>query len=85
MDSIASERPRPAADAIGVVSRIGGWVVAIGSLLTLTGIDQLGLVSETSPTIFNTLSQVGVAGMALGWILLGLDVALRRSTAQPAP
>jgi hypothetical protein len=85
MDSIASERPRPAADATGVVSRIGGWVVAIGSLLTLTGIDQLGLVSETSPTIFNTLSQVGVAGMALGWILLGLDVALRRSTAQPAP
>lgn len=67
---------------IGAVSRIGGWAVAIGSLLTLTGIDRLGLVSEASPTIFNTLSQVGIVSMALGWIILGLDVALRRSTAQ---
>lgn len=69
---------------IGAVSRIGGWAVAIGSLLTLTGIDRLGLISMASPTIFNTLSQVGIVCMALGWIILGLDVALRRSTAQVA-
>lgn len=69
---------------IGVVSRIGGWAVAIGSILTLTGIDRLGLVSEASPTIFNTLSQVGIAGMALGWIVLGLDVGWRRVSRQHA-
>lgn len=67
---------------IGVVSRIGAWAVAVGSLLTLTGIDRLGLVSEASPTIFNTLSQVGMVTMAVGWILLGLDLAMRRVTTQ---
>lgn len=67
---------------IGAVSRIGGWAVAVGSLLTLTGIDRLGLVSEASPTIFNTLSQVGIVTMAIGWILLGLDLAMRRVTPQ---
>jgi hypothetical protein len=70
---------------IGAVSRIGGWAVAVGSLLTVTGIDRLGFVSETSPTIFNTLSQVGIVAMALGWIALGLDVALRRVTTPDAP
>lgn len=64
---------------IGAVSRIGAWAVAVGSLLTLTGIDRLGLVSEANPTVFNTLSQIGIATMAAGWIILGLDVALRRA------
>ena len=68
---------------IGAVSRVGGWGVAVGSLLTLTGIDRLGLVSEAAPTIFNTLSQVGIVAMAIGWIVLGLDVALRRVASQP--
>jgi hypothetical protein len=71
------------AAAIGAVSRIGSWAVAVGSLLTLTGIDRLGLVSESAPTIFNTLSQVGIVAMSAGWIILGLDVALRRVTPQP--
>lgn len=68
-----------AAALIGELSRIGGWAVAVGSLLTLTGIDRLGLVSQANPTVFNTLSQVGIMTMAAGWIVLGLDVALRRS------
>ncbi len=67
---------------IGAVSRIGASAVAVGSVLTLTGIDRLGLVSEANPTIFNTLSQVGIAAMAIGWIVLGLDVALRRRAPQ---
>lgn len=69
---------------IGAVSRIGGWAVAIGSLLALTGIDRLGLVSQMSPTIFNTVSQVGIVTMGVGWILLGLDLAVRRVTTQPS-
>jgi hypothetical protein len=72
-----------AAAVIGAVSRIGALAVAVGSLLALTGIDRLGLVSESAPTIFNTLSQVGIVAMAAGWIVLGLDVALRRVTPQP--
>ena len=64
---------------IGAVSRIGAWAVAVGSLLTFTGMDRLGLVSEGQPTVFNTLSLIGIAVMAFGWIVLGLDVALRRS------
>lgn len=65
---------------IGAVSRIGSSAVAIGSLLALTGMDRLGLVSESTPTIFNTLSQLGIAAMAIGWLVLGLHVAIRRVT-----
>jgi hypothetical protein len=67
---------------IGAVSRIGGSAVAIGSVLALTGIDRLGLVSQSAPTVFNTLSQLGIVAMALGWIALGIDVAIRRATSE---
>jgi hypothetical protein len=73
-----------ASSLIGAVSRIGGWALAVGSLLALTGIDRLGLVSESNPTYFNTLSQVGIVTVALGWIVLGLDVALRRTAIREA-
>jgi hypothetical protein len=63
---------------IAAVSRLGGWAVGAGSLLTLTGIDRLGFVSESTPTIFNTLSGAGVVMMAFGWVVLGVDVAVRR-------
>ena len=63
---------------IGAVSRFGAFAVTLGALLTLTGIDRLGLVSESAQTIFNTVSQVGIVLLGLGWILLGIDVATRR-------
>jgi len=72
-----------AAAWIGAVNRWAALAVALGSLLAITGIDRLGLVSESSPTIFNTLSQVGIVIMAVGWIVLGIDVATRRSAAAP--
>jgi hypothetical protein len=58
---------------LGTVTRWGSLAVAIGAALTLTGIDRLGLTS----TIFGQLSQVGIVTMAIGWILLGADVATR--------
>jgi len=64
---------------IGAISRFGAFVLTLGALLTLTGIDRLGLVSESAPTIFNTLSMVGIVLLGLGWILLGIDVAVRRA------
>ncbi len=59
---------------LGVVTRWGALALAIGSVLTGTGIDRLGLTS----TIFGPLSQVGIVLGGIGWILLGLDVATRR-------
>jgi hypothetical protein len=59
---------------LGVVTRWGALALAIGSILTVTGIDRLGLTS----TIFGPLSQVGIVLSGIGWILLGLDVATRR-------
>jgi hypothetical protein len=64
---------------LGAVTRWGALATAVGALLTLTGIDRLGLVSEASPTIFNSLSLVGIVTLAVGWILLGIDVAMRRA------
>jgi len=70
---------------IGAVSRFGAFVVTLGALLTLTGMDRLGLVSESAPTIFNTLSQVGIFLLGLGWILLGIDIAVRRAPEPLSP
>jgi hypothetical protein len=64
---------------IGAVSRVGAGAVAIGALLSLTGMDRIGLTD----TIFGQLSQVGIAMVGVGWILLGIDVATRRLA--PAP
>lgn len=63
---------------LGVVTRWGALALAIGSGLAVTGIDRLGLTS----TIFGPLSQVGIVLTGIGWILLGLDVATRRRSAE---
>jgi hypothetical protein len=66
---------------LGMVTRWGALALAIGSLLAFTGIDRLGLTS----TIFGPLSQVGIVLTGIGWILLGLDVATRRRSADRQP
>lgn len=71
------------ATGIGAVSRIGAAGIAAGALLAVTGIDRLGLVSNVAPTIFNTLSQIGIVTMALGWVVLGIDIALRARVPRP--
>jgi hypothetical protein len=69
---------------LGSVTRWGAVVLAIGSILALTGMDRLELTSPANPTIFGPLSLVGIALNGIGWILLGLDVATRgRATTQP--
>jgi len=65
---------------IGLVTRLGAFGIAIGSPLTLTGIDRLGLTS----TIFGPLSQVGIVLVGIGWILLGVDLVWRRGRGVPA-
>jgi hypothetical protein len=66
---------------LGVVSWWGALALVIGSVLAVTGIDRLGLTS----TIFGPLSQVGIVLTGIGWILLGLDVATRRSPSKAQP
>ncbi|MGH2358649.1 MAG: hypothetical protein ACRDGJ_11700, partial [Candidatus Limnocylindria bacterium] len=65
---------------LGAVTRWGALAVGIGSLLTMLGIDRLGLVSEANPTIFNALATGGIVILSVGWILLGVDVARRRTS-----
>lgn len=62
---------------LGVMGRWGAAALAIGSVLAITGIDRLGLTSSHDPTIFGPISLIGAALNGLGWILLGLDLALR--------
>ena len=70
---------------LGVVTRWGALAVAIGSVLAVTGIDRLGLTSSGNPTIFGPLSLGGLILTGLGWILLGIDVAIRRRVPDPQP
>lgn len=64
---------------LGAVSRWGALALAVGSL-AIFGLDRLGLVSAsgTNPNIFGSLSLAGIALNGIGWVLLGLDVAMRR-------
>jgi len=63
---------------LGVVARWAALALAIGSVLAFTGMDRLGLTSPSDPTIFGPLSLAGIALNGIGWIVLGLDVAIRR-------
>ncbi|HET6745232.1 MAG TPA: hypothetical protein VFH90_05200 [Candidatus Limnocylindria bacterium] len=65
------------------LSRWGALALSVGSALAVTGIDRLGLVSATSPTIFNSLSQAGIVMVGIGWVVMGIDVATRREVVQP--
>jgi hypothetical protein len=76
--ALASRRGLPA----GLAGRLAAVALAVGSLLALTGMDRLGLVSRDHETAFATLSQVGIFLSGLGWIVLGLDVAIGR---RPVP
>jgi hypothetical protein len=68
---------------LGVMAKWGPLALAIGSALAVMGIDRLGLTSGANPTIFGTLSQIGIVLNGVGWILLGLDVATRRRPTAP--
>jgi hypothetical protein len=68
----------------GLGGRAAAVALAIGSLLAFTGMDRLGLVSRDHETIFATLSLFGVFLNGLGWITLGLDVAIGRRRLPPS-
>ena len=62
---------------IGAFWRWGPGLLVIGSVLAGLGIARLGLVDGDS--IFGPLSQIGIVMHAAGWIVLGAELALRRS------
>jgi hypothetical protein len=63
-----------------VVTLIGAIALLCGSLLAWTGLDALGL---TRSVFWQIVPQVGILLSGLGWVVLGLDVALRRRPVQP--
>ena len=76
---------------IGVMWRWAGVLLAVGSLLAITGIDRLELTSPGNPTIFGPLSLLGIALNGIAWTLLALELVLpnlgglrRRTTPTPA-
>ncbi len=64
---------------LGGAARIGGLALAAGSLLAFTGMDRLELVRGDAAWFFMPAALVGIALNGLGWILLGLEVAIRRT------
>jgi hypothetical protein len=68
---------------LGVVTRLGGLLLAIGSTLAMMGIAQFGLTSEQNPTIFGSLAILGIALNGIAWIALGFDLAMRRRAVEP--
>lgn len=62
---------------LGLVTRWGALALTVGSLLAILGMSHLELTSPANPTAFGPLSLFGIALNGLGWVLLGLDIALR--------
>jgi hypothetical protein len=69
---------------LGAVTRRGALALTLGSVLAFTGMGHLELATGELGWLFAPASQVGIALVGLGWILLGLDVAFRRRRI-PAP
>ena len=68
-----------------VGSRLGALVLAIGSVLAVSGIDRIGLVGGDLAWFFGPLAAFGAMMHGLGWILLGIDVATRRRSPDVQP
>jgi hypothetical protein len=62
--------------------RVAGLTLALGSVLTLLGIDRLGLIGGDYAALFVPLALAGQGIGGFAWVLLGLDVLTRR---RPAP
>lgn len=67
---------------LGAVTRWGALALALGTL-ALLGIDRLGLTSAANPTAIGQIALAGVALNGIGWIVLGIDVAIRRRVPVP--
>ena len=73
-----------------VVARRGGFLraagltLALGSVLTLLGIDRLGLTHGDFSAVFIPLTLAGQGLNGIGWVLLGWDLATRRQPARTA-
>jgi len=66
---------------LGVLSRLAALALVTGSAFAFIGMGVFGL---TVPgTMLNAVIMTGLAIHGLGWILLGLDVALRGRRADP--
>lgn len=63
---------------LGVVTRWGSLALAIGSALAFLGMDRLELARGDLAWLVAPVALFGIALSGVGWILLGLDVALRR-------
>jgi hypothetical protein len=63
---------------IGVLWRPATFVLVLGSLLAITGMDRLQLTTQANPTIFEPLSMLGIALNGAAWVLLGTQLAMGR-------
>jgi hypothetical protein len=62
---------------IGVMWRWPAFVLVVGSLLAITGMDRLELTSPAHPTIFGPLSLLGIALNGIAWVLVGVEIVTR--------
>lgn len=61
---------------LGVLNRWSALALIVGSILALLGMSNFGL--QQPGTLVETVILGGIAVHGLAWVLLGLDVALRR-------
>jgi hypothetical protein len=66
-----------------VLWRWASLALAIGSLLTITGMDRLALTSPDNPTVFAQLALAGFVMVGTAWLLLGAQIAVGRARPRP--
>lgn len=69
---------------IGVLWRPATFLLAVGSLLAITGMDRLELTTQANPTVFGPLSLLGIVLNGAAWIVLGTKIAIGRAMSKPA-
>ena len=67
---------------LGVLNRLASTALIIGAFFAFIGMGIFGLTVEG--TLLNTVIMFGFAMQGVAWILLGLEIALKRRPAPPA-
>lgn len=66
---------------LGGLARLGGVALAIGSVVAFLGMDRLVLVSAALEAVVMPLALAGITLNGIGWILIGLELAIPRREA----
>ncbi len=73
---VARDRGR---SRFGRAPRVASWLLAVGAILTITGVDRLELRARLGAALIDAVSLAGIAMLGIALVLLGWFLVRRNA------